>query len=98
MHLLPPSPPLLPLLYPSLTCRRSEKLYSTLPCLGRRRIVNGQALPFEFMTYGETAKVVKSVSSALVGLGLNPKDRVGIIGQNSPEWMMAMQVRMSKHK
>ena len=33
------------------------------------------------------------MGSAYASLGLQPKDRVGVIGANAPEWMMAMQVR-----
>jgi hypothetical protein len=34
---------------------------------------------------------VLQVGSAFLTLGLQPKDRVGVFGANSPEWMLAMQ-------
>jgi len=36
---------------------------------------------------------VWQVGSALLELGVEPKDRVGVFGANCPEWMLAMQVR-----
>ncbi|GAX79708.1 hypothetical protein CEUSTIGMA_g7149.t1 [Chlamydomonas eustigma] len=69
----------------------SVKLYGNRPCLGYRRIQNGEAQPFEFMTYYEVSQVISAVGSAFHGLGLRPRDRIGVIGSNSPQWMMAMQ-------
>ena len=144
-------------------------LYGNRPCLGRRRIVDGVAQPYEFITYNEVAQVGRggwvgtgmgvpqsgagvrvgggvprrggpgrwgeqrdtqrrehdltfslgllaqqspaahrpppdshppppgcvqitaTVGSAFSALGLQPKDRIGVIGANCPEWMMAMQ-------
>lgn len=34
---------------------------------------------------------VLQVGSALLDLGVKPKDRVGVIGANCPEWMLTMQ-------
>lgn len=47
---------------------------------------------YQWMTYAETAAKVDAVGSALAGAGVKPKDRVGVYGANSPEWMIAMQV------
>lgn len=37
---------------------------------------------------------VAAIGSAMVKSGLLPHGRVGVYGANSPEWMMAMQVRL----
>lgn len=34
------------------------------------------------------------VGSAFLQAGLRPKERVGVLGANCPEWMLAMQVRI----
>lgn len=78
---------------PSLPCnRRSVKLYGPRPCLGHRPIVDGVAQPFQFLSYNEVAETVNHVGSGYTNLGLKPKDKIGVIGPNTPEWMMAMQV------
>lgn len=48
---------------------------------------------YEWMTYAQAGAKVEAVGSALVGAGVAPGDRVGVYGANSPEWMIAMQVR-----
>lgn len=35
---------------------------------------------------------MEQLASAYAALGLQPKDRIGVLGQNAQEWMMAMQV------
>lgn len=35
--------------------------------------------------------LVLQAGSALLDLGVKPKDRVGVIGANCPEWMLTMQ-------
>lgn len=89
-----PKPSLIPSPRPHLPCnRRSVNLYGPRPCLGHRPIVDGVAQPFQFVTYSEVAETVKQVGSAFANLGLKPKDKIGVIGPNTPEWMTAMQVR-----
>lgn len=68
------------------------KLYGPRPCLGHRPIVDGVAQPFQFLSYNEVAETVNHVGSGYTNLGLKPKDKIGVIGPNTPEWMMAMQV------
>lgn len=58
-----------------------------------RNAQDGVAGPFEFLSYGETGARVAHVAAALAALGLKRGDRVGIYGQNSAEWMIALQVR-----
>lgn len=36
---------------------------------------------------------VAAIGSAMVKVGLGPHARVGVYGANSPQWMIAMQVR-----
>lgn len=56
------------------------------PCLGKR---SGEG--FEWMTYKQANEVVERAGSGLKKMGVEKTGRVGIFGQNSPEWMMSMQ-------
>lgn len=40
---------------------------------------------------------VAAIGSAMVKVGLEPHARVGVYGANSPQWMIAMQVRLAAH-
>jgi acyl-CoA synthetase (AMP-forming)/AMP-acid ligase II len=40
---------------------------------------------------GTLVAAVLQVGSAFLTLGLQPQDRVGVFGNNCPEWMLAMQ-------
>ena len=73
--------------------QRSVKLYPDRPCLGSRKIVDGQAQPFTYMTYTEASIAVTHVGSALRAVGVGKEGRVGVFGANCPEWMIALQVR-----
>mmetsp|Transcript_22299 Transcript_22299/g.48717 ORF Transcript_22299/g.48717 Transcript_22299/m.48717 type:complete len:658 (+) Transcript_22299:118-2091(+) len=84
-------PPELPVKTLRELFEKSAEKFPNRPCLGSRPIVNGQAQPFQFMTYNEVHNNVKKIAAAYVALGVKPKDRVGVIGANCPEWMMAMQ-------
>eukprot|EP00798_Chlamydomonas_sp_ICE-L_P002723 gene2723-12596_t len=80
------------------TFEASVKRVPNRPCLGeRKKGADGKAGPFTFLTYKEVHDIVSKVGSAYSQLGLKPKDRIGVIGSNSPEWRMAMQAmdRMS---
>lgn len=70
----------------------STKKFANRPCLGYRKVVNGQAQPYEFLSYHEVGSRVAAVAAGYVSLGLGPKDRVGVIGPNSVDWMVSMQV------
>jgi len=76
----------LPATSPS-NCRRSVKEFAKEPCLGRRT-ADG---PFVYETYAEIGAKVDKMGSALAANGVKPKDAVGVIGPNSPEWMITMQ-------
>ena len=57
--------------------------------------VDGKAGAYEWLTYRQVADLVDKVASGLVSTGLQAKDKVAVYGSNSPEWMIAMQVRPS---
>ena len=38
-------------------------------------------------TWGESLDAVREIGAGLVSLGIEPGDRVGLIGKNSPEWV-----------
>lgn len=42
-------------------------------------------------THSEAAEQVAALAAALASLGVKKGDRVGILGANAPEWMIAMQ-------
>jgi len=61
--------------------------------LGSRVIkADGNAGDFHFLKYAEVAEQVGHLASGLFAAGIEPKQRVGVFGANSPSWMMAMQV------
>ncbi len=41
------------------------------------------------ITYGEVARQVAALAESLRGLGLNPGDRVMLVSENRPEWLIA---------
>src|SRR6185436_1731825 len=47
---------------------------------------NGAWVP---ISYGEAAAKVKSLARGLIGLGIQPGDRVALISENRPEWLIA---------
>lgn len=52
----------------------------------------GAIKPLHCQTYACAGMAfVLQVGSALLDLGVKPKDRVGVIGANCPEWMLTMQ-------
>jgi hypothetical protein len=56
-------------------------------------ITNGVAGPYEFMTFKEAGERSTNIASAAARVGLKRNDKIGVLGLNSPEWMLAMQVR-----
>lgn len=71
---------------------RSMELYADRPCLGARKMVDGQAQGFTYITYAEAGVQVRHIGSAMQAVGLKAHDRAGVFGANSPEWMIALQV------
>lgn len=71
---------------------RSVELYADRPCLGARKVVDGQAQGFTYITYAEAGVQVGNIGSAMQAVGVKAHDRAGVFGANSPEWMVALQV------
>ncbi|CAK9161682.1 unnamed protein product [Ilex paraguariensis] len=59
--------------------------------LGRRETIDGKVGPYTWLTYEEAYDATLRIGSAIRGRGVNPGDRCGIYGSNSPEWIMAME-------
>ena len=47
------------------------------------------------ITWDEYGKMVKKTSAGLIGTGLEPGDRVAILGDNRPEWLMCHLATMA---
>ena len=74
------------------TFDRAVREFGDRPALGRRPVgPDGKAGPYEWMTYRKVGEYAAAIGSAMVGLGLKRKDRVGVYGPNCPEWMVVMQ-------
>mmetsp|Transcript_33119 Transcript_33119/g.84069 ORF Transcript_33119/g.84069 Transcript_33119/m.84069 type:complete len:672 (-) Transcript_33119:449-2464(-) len=71
---------------------RSAKQFASRPCLGWRPIAeDGSAGSYDYLSYAEVADQAAAVHASYEAAGLGPKDRVGVIGPNCPEMMIAMQ-------
>jgi long-chain acyl-CoA synthetase len=57
-------------------------------------MVDGVAQAYQWITFQDAEQQVASLSAALKAVGLQRLDKVGVLGTNSPQWMLAMQVRM----
>ena len=82
------------------TFDRAVSEFGDRPALGRRPIgPDGSAGPYEWMTYSKAGEYAAAIGSAMAGLGLKRKARVGVYGPNCPEWMLVMQGvnRMGMH-
>lgn len=62
--------------------------FKELPFLGKRKMIDGKAGPYEFISYGEAYARWYNIGSALKHLGLAKGDRVGIFAINRPEWIL----------
>ena len=63
-------------------------------CLGYRpRNADGTVGPYAWISYGEALKQAADLGAALHATGLQKGGRCSIFAQNSPQWMVAMQVR-----
>lgn len=77
---------------------RSVKEFADSPCVGSRQKEGDSVGKYEFFSYKETWNMVRAMASMLSReQGLVPGKKVGIIGANSPEWMVAMQVGRTCH-
>ncbi|HVO02538.1 MAG TPA: AMP-dependent synthetase/ligase [Candidatus Cybelea sp.] len=50
---------------------------------------------WQAMSYGEAAAKVRALARGLIGLGIQPGDRVALISENRPEWLIADLAIMS---
>jgi len=64
---------------------RGAKLFGEKPALMRRK---GKA-PYEPVSFLELSEKVEKLADGLLTLGLSPGDRVGILGENRPEWAIS---------
>ena len=66
-------------------------------CLGYRpKDAQGKALDFVWISYGEALKQSVDIGSAMAAAGLQQGGRCAVFGQNSPQWMITMQVGTHK--
>ena len=69
--------------------------YPNNKCLGwREKQTDGTVGPYVWKTYKEVGEEVILLASGLKSIGAQPKGRIGVFGPNSPQWMMAMQVKI----
>src|SRR5215813_5741338 len=50
---------------------------------------------WQVISYGEVAAKVRALARGLLGLGIQPGDRVALISENRPEWLIADMAIMS---
>ena len=80
------------------TFEASCKKYAENPCIGYRPTdASGNVGAYTFYTYKETNDKVKAFASSLKAAGLEKKQKVAVFGQNSCEWMIAMQACSTIH-
>lgn len=58
----------------------------------REKGADGKVGGFKWLSYARVAEIVGQLASGMIAAGVQPKERVGVFGANSPSWMMAMQV------
>jgi len=68
----------------AVLARPAEPIWWSRPAAGA---------PFEPTTHAEAGERAAALAAALASLGAKRGDRVGVLGPNCPEWMLAMQVR-----
>ncbi|KAI3789374.1 hypothetical protein L2E82_02167 [Cichorium intybus] len=61
------------------------------PALGRRQIIDGKAGGYSWQSYQDAYNSAIRIASAIRGRSVNPGDRCGIYGTNSPEWIISME-------
>ncbi|KAK4437813.1 Long chain acyl-CoA synthetase 2 [Sesamum alatum] len=59
--------------------------------LGRRQIKDGKAGAYTWLTYQQVYDSTLKIGSAIRRRGVNPGDKCGIYGANSPEWIISME-------
>ncbi|BAF28460.1 probable CoA ligase CCL6 [Oryza sativa Japonica Group] len=67
------------------------KQYPKNKMLGQRKVSDGKAGDYVWLTYEEVYQKVIKIGSAIRSLRVKPGGHCGIYGSNCPEWVMAMQ-------
>ncbi|PKL75289.1 MAG: long-chain fatty acid--CoA ligase, partial [Candidatus Melainabacteria bacterium HGW-Melainabacteria-1] len=71
------------MIIPQVFFRTAEKK-SSARALGKK--VNGQ---YRYLSYAEVADNVRQMAAALLELGVQAQDRIAIMSENSPEWVIS---------
>ncbi|KAF0901519.1 hypothetical protein E2562_003502 [Oryza meyeriana var. granulata] len=71
--------------------RNSVEKYPDSPMLGRRRVVDGKAGEYVWMTYKEVYNIVMKLAASMSKSGINKGECCGIYGANCPEWIISME-------
>lgn len=69
----------------------SAEKYAGRQMLGWRKFVEGKPGPYIWKTYKEVYGDVLNIGSALRAVGAKPGSRIGIYGENCPQWIIAME-------
>ncbi|KAL6606163.1 hypothetical protein ACP70R_041816 [Stipagrostis hirtigluma subsp. patula] len=71
--------------------RTAVEKYPDNPMLGRRRVVDGKAGEYAWMSYKEVYDVVMKLAASINKSGVKQGEGCGIYGANCPEWIMSME-------
>ncbi|KAL6839678.1 hypothetical protein ACP4OV_030617 [Aristida adscensionis] len=71
--------------------RSSVDKYPNNPMLGRRKVVDGKAGEYDWMTYKEVHSVVLKLAASINKSGIKQGECCGIYGANCPEWIISME-------
>ncbi|KAF8698195.1 hypothetical protein HU200_035714 [Digitaria exilis] len=71
--------------------RTAVEKYPNNPMLGRRRVVDGKAGEYTWLTYQEVYDVVMKLAASITKSGIKQGECCGIYGANCPEWIISME-------
>nr|CAB3469820.1 unnamed protein product [Digitaria exilis] len=71
--------------------RTAVEKYPNNPMLGRRRVVDGKAGEYTWLTYQEVYDVVIKLAASISKSGIKQGECCGIYGANCPEWIISME-------
>nr|CAB3467071.1 unnamed protein product [Digitaria exilis] len=69
----------------------SVEKYPNNPMLGHRRVVDGEASEYAWMTYKEVYDVVMKLAGSISTTRVKQGERCGIYGVNCPEWIISLE-------
>ncbi|KAF8733158.1 hypothetical protein HU200_015532 [Digitaria exilis] len=72
--------------------------YPNNPMLGRRRVVDGKAGEYTWLTYQEVYDVVIKLAASISKSGIKQGECCGIYGANCPEWIISMEIVFVEEK